>query len=275
VLGEGVIERVGGEREIAVDVRLEAATNIHLELAVQAGSFRADLFHRLAVLRIHLPPLRQRPEDIPLLVAHFLHLLNQKYQRHVRRLTPEALALLADYAWPGNIRELRNVLERVYVETVGDVIGRKAFDEWIEERSQFSPGAWNVEARQASLAQRPALITPYAEAYRVLPARLPSGPDAPPTIEVAPTAFTYLDGPTQTRPVVQDSPAQPVPQKLTPERLIQAYRRAAGNLTKAARLLGVHRATLYRRMQALGLTRDDLAAARDPLSPQSSVLSPP
>ena len=274
-LEEGVIERVGGEREIPVDVRFEAATNVHLELAVQSGTFRADLFHRLAVLRIQLPPLRQRPEDLPLLVAHFLHLLNQKYRRHVRRLTPDAMALLTDYTWPGNIRELRNVLERVYVETVGEVIGRKAFDEWVEERTQFSPGAWNVESRQTSLAQRPVLITPYPEAYRVVPARLPAGSDIPPTIEVAPTAFTYLDVPTQTRPAPLQSTPPPVPQELTPERLLQAYRRAAGNLTKAARLLGVHRATLYRHMQALGLTRHDLAAADDPLSAQSSVLSPP
>jgi DNA-binding NtrC family response regulator len=71
------------------------------------------------------------------------------------------MALLSDYAWPGNIRELRNVLERVYVETVGEVIGRKACDEWVEEREQFSSDAWNMEARQMSLAERPVLITPY------------------------------------------------------------------------------------------------------------------
>jgi transcriptional regulator with GAF, ATPase, and Fis domain len=268
VLEEGVMERVGGEREIPVDVRLEATTNVPLELAVQAGTFRADLYHRLAVLRIHMPPLRQRSEDLPLLVAHFLELLNQKYHRHVRRLTPDALALLADYAWPGNIRELRNVLERVYVETIGEVIGRKAFDEWVEERSQFSPGAWNVEARQTSLAERPVLIPPYPGTYRLVPARLPAGPETQPPIEIAPTAFTYLDSQTQRHPASQEITPQHVPQELTQERLVQAYHRAAGNLTKAARLLGVHRATLYRRMQALGLSREDLAAA---LAPTSSL----
>ena len=263
VLEEGVIERVGGEREIPVDVRVAATTNVPLEVALQTGTFRPDLYHRLAVLRIHMPPLRQRITDLPLLVAHFLDLLNQKYRRHVRRLTPDAMALLSDYAWPGNIRELRNVLERVYVETVGEVIGRKAFDEWVEEREQFSPGAWNVEARQTSLAERPVLITPYpgAGAYRVVPARLPVGPETPPTIEVSPTAFTYLESPTQTRQVPLEGTPPAGPQELTPERLRQAYQRAAGNLTRAARLLGVHRATLYRHMQTLGLTRDDLAGA--------------
>src|SRR5262249_19714217 len=157
-----------------------------------------------------------------------------KYHRHVRRLTPDAMALLSDYAWPGNIRELRNVLERVYVETVGEVIGRKAFDEWVEEREQFSPGAWNVEARQTSLAERPVLITPYPAPgpHRVGPRGLPEGPETPPPIEVAPTAFTYLDSPTQTRPATLEGPPSAGSQELTPERLMQAYRRAAGNLTR-------------------------------------------
>ena len=270
VLEEGVIERVGGEREIPVDVRLEATTNVPLELAVQTRTFRADLYHRLAVLRIHMPPLRQRLEDLPLLVSYFLNLLNQKYHRYIHRLTPDAMALLTDYDWPGNIRELRNVLERVYVETVGEVIGRRAFDEWIEERAQFSPGAWNVEARQTSLAERPVLITPYPGAYRVLPPRLPASADTPPTIEVAPSAFTYLDSRGQTRSEPRDITPPPMPQELTSERLVQAYRRAAGNLTRAARLLGVHRATLYRHMRALGLTRDDLAAALDSTSSLST-----
>ena len=149
----------------------------------------------------------------------------------MRRLTPDAMALLSDYVWPGNIRELRNVLERVYVETVGEVIGRKAFDEWVEEREQFSPGAWNVEARQTSLAERPALITlrilglaPTASCRQ----RLSAGPETPPTIEVAPTAFTYLESPTPTRQTPLEGTPPAGPQEFTPERLVQAYRRAAG-----------------------------------------------
>jgi sigma-54 specific flagellar transcriptional regulator A len=77
------------------------------------------------------------------------------------------MALLSDYAWPGNIRELRNVLERVYVETVGEVIGRKACDEWVEEREQFSSDAWNVEVWQMSLAERPVLITPVSRSWHL------------------------------------------------------------------------------------------------------------
>src|SRR5512145_742118 len=113
VLEEGMIERVGAERPVAVDVRVVGATNVPLERTVHEGRFRADLYHRLAVLRIQLPALRQRPEDIPLLVEHFLRQFRRKYARPVERLTPEAMALLDAYLWPGNVRELRNVLERV------------------------------------------------------------------------------------------------------------------------------------------------------------------
>ena len=230
VLEEGVIERVGGERQVRVDARLLAATNVSLEQAVQARSFRADLYYRLEVLRIHMPPLRECLDDVPLLVEHFLRLLNAKYARQVRRLTPEAMALLQAYAWPGNVRELRNVLERVCVETSTEVIGRRAFDEWVAERSRFAPGGWDVRARQEAQAARPPLITP-----------LPSGAASQPLL----------------LPAVRPDDGLPPP--LTPERLQRAYRQAAGNITQAARLLGVHKVTLYRHMKTLGITRADLA----------------
>jgi transcriptional regulator with GAF, ATPase, and Fis domain len=164
VLEEGMIERVGGEREVSVDVRLISATNVPLEQAVQARTFRLDLYHRLEVLRVHMPPLRERVKDIPLLTAHFLEQLNAKYQRQIQGLTPEAMALLQTYHWPGNIRELRNVLERVAVETMADVIGRRAFDEWVRERSRVYPGTWDVKARETAQATRPTIITPYPTA---------------------------------------------------------------------------------------------------------------
>jgi transcriptional regulator with GAF, ATPase, and Fis domain len=261
VLEEGVIERVGGERSLSVDVRLVTATNLPLEWAVQAKNFRLDLYYRLEVLRFHMPPLRERLEDIPLLVEHYLRLFDRQYQRHVRRLTPEALALLQDYSWPGNIRELRNVLERVYVETTTEVIGRKAFDEWFHERSRFFPGAWDLEARRKALAARQALITPYPGSDPVPRPLLPQPRDALPPIDVeprpvadlSPDAWEYLE------------PGENVLQRgakhLTRERIEQAYRRTAGNITQAARYLGIHKATLYRRMKTLGLTREDLDTA--------------
>ena len=239
VLEEGFVERVGGERQVRVDVRLLAATNVSLEQAVQARSFRPDLYYRLEVLRIHMPALRERPDDVPLLVEHFLRLLNGKYARQVRRVTPEALTLLQAYAWPGNVRELRNVLERVYVETSSEIIGRRAFDEWVGERSKFAPGSWDIEAREAAHAARPPLITP-----------LPTNPPGPPRL--LPPGPRPDDG----------MPALNLPgsqQSLTPERLRRAYRQAGGNITQAARLLGVHKVTLYRHMKTHGITRSDLA----------------
>ena len=256
VLEEGVIERVGGDREVNVDVRLISATNTSLERAVQARQFRLDLYHRLDVLRINMPPLRERIDDIPLLVDHFLAQLNEKYQRHIRGLTHDAIALLQQYDWPGNIRELRNVLERVHVETVGDVIGRKAFIEWVEERSRFYPGNWDLQAREAARAERPALIPPYAGPVQPARPMLPSG--AGEIIDVVPQRLDPMPSlPSIPGPGPIDVTPEP-PREITRERLERAYRQATGNITQAAKLLGVHKATLYRRMKALGITREDL-----------------
>ncbi|MCB9671778.1 MAG: sigma-54-dependent Fis family transcriptional regulator [Alphaproteobacteria bacterium] len=109
---EGVIDRVGGIRPLEVDVRVVAATNVDLAAAVDAGTFRKDLFWRLNVIPVQLPPLRDRPEDIPLLARHFLERFNARLERGFEGLTPEAEGRLALHAWPGNIRELENLMER-------------------------------------------------------------------------------------------------------------------------------------------------------------------
>jgi two-component system response regulator PilR (NtrC family) len=112
---ERQIRRVGDTRDVKVDVRLIAASNRDLGRAVSDGVLREDLFYRLNVIPLHLPPLRERREDIPLLVAHFIKKLSQEVGRPVRGVTPEALAVLEQYHWPGNIRELENVVERAIV----------------------------------------------------------------------------------------------------------------------------------------------------------------
>jgi two-component system response regulator PilR (NtrC family) len=109
------IRRVGDTRDVKVDVRLIAASNRDLARAVSDGVLREDLFYRLNVIPLHLPPLRDRREDIPPLVAHFIKKLSQEVGRTVRGVTPEALAVLEQYHWPGNIRELENVVERAIV----------------------------------------------------------------------------------------------------------------------------------------------------------------
>src|SRR5881397_4054275 len=117
---EREIRRVGDTRDIKVDVRLIAASNRDVAKAVADGVLREDLFYRLNVIPIHLPPLRERREDIPLLVAHFVRRLSAELGRPVRSVTPEALAILETYRWPGNVRELENVIERALVLGSGD-----------------------------------------------------------------------------------------------------------------------------------------------------------
>jgi two-component system response regulator HydG len=122
VLQEREFERVGGEETIRVDVRVISATNKDLEEEVRAGRFREDLFYRLHVLPIHVPPLRERPEDIPLLAAHFLEKLRPRTRHRVSRISDEALEKLCAYRWPGNVRELENVLEQALVFSQGDTL---------------------------------------------------------------------------------------------------------------------------------------------------------
>jgi transcriptional regulator with PAS, ATPase and Fis domain len=122
VLQEGEFHRVGGTTPIKVDVRILSATNQELEALVQAGRFRQDLYYRLNVFPIRIPPLRERVEDIPLLVAHFIERCSQRIQRSVRRVSPDVMALLMAYAWPGNVRELENIIQRMMVVARKDTL---------------------------------------------------------------------------------------------------------------------------------------------------------
>lgn len=109
------IYSLGGKKSIPLDIRIVAATNQDPERAMEQGSLRQDLFYRLNVARIHLPPLRERQIDIPLILQHFLEEMNRRYHRRVEGFSPEVMALLMGYAWPGNIRELRNLVEALYI----------------------------------------------------------------------------------------------------------------------------------------------------------------
>jgi DNA-binding NtrC family response regulator len=122
VLQDGVIRRIGAKSELSVDVRIMAATNRDAAQAVQDKTLREDLFYRINVLNISLPPLRHRLEDIPLLVEAFTREFNAKYERHVRGASDAAMARLLGHAWSGNVRELRNVIERAVVGCEGELI---------------------------------------------------------------------------------------------------------------------------------------------------------
>jgi PAS domain S-box-containing protein len=178
-LQEGTLERVGGEKTIAVNVKVISATNRDLKEEVRHNRFREDLYYRLSVIPIHIPALRERRTDIPLLVNHFMHEAALKHNEPPLRMSKEALSLLMDYDWPGNVRELQNAIQFALVRSSGRLI-------------------------------------------------------------------TTDDLPMEIRAVRNECLRRGPSRKLNPVMVRQALAQTAGNKSKAARLLGVGRATLYR-----------------------------
>ena len=137
VIQEKRFQKVGNPKEISIDLQFIAATNRDLQVAVNSGEFRQDLFYRLNVIRIDLPPLRQRQEDIPLLIKHFLQQYCQEYNRDLNGFSPEATQALINYDYPGNIRELENIVERcVVLEPEGGFITASTLPAVVQENSQ-------------------------------------------------------------------------------------------------------------------------------------------
>ena len=141
LLENKTFRRVGGVTELRADVRVLAATNVNLEERVAEGRFRADLFFRLNVVRIVMPPLRDHPEDVPILCAHFIARFNQEMKRHVKGVNAGAMQMLQAYRWPGNVRELRNVIERAFILHAG--------------AEELRPEHLAPELRGAAAARRP------------------------------------------------------------------------------------------------------------------------
>jgi len=195
VLQDGQITRVGESRPRAVDVRIVAATHRDLAALAQTGGFREDLYYRLRVVHLSVPPLRQRREDIPDLVGHFIEQFNRKYGRHIESCSPEAMAALTACDYPGNVRQLEHALEHAFVVT-----------------------------------PREAEVIPAA----ALPAELLRTGTAP----AAPSAARR--------------PPQPVDEKAA---VAAALEQAGGNKAKAARILGITRAGLYKKIRRLGLSQ--------------------
>jgi len=139
VMQEEVFQRVGGETNVAVDVRVIAATNVDLKTLVDNGLFRRDLYYRLNVFPIFIPPLRDRKEDIPLLVELFLKQLNSYHMKNIRGVDPKVLEALERYDWPGNIRELENVMERAYILEKGEILSPQSFPREIMIGNETKP----------------------------------------------------------------------------------------------------------------------------------------
>ena len=140
-LEEQVVERVGGREPIKVDVRVIAASNRDLQTLIAQGGFREDLFYRLAVIPIEVPPLRARRDDIPALVDHFIAIFCAENGKRLKTISGEALAYFLAYDWPGNVRELRNMVERLVIMSPGDVIGPDDLPAPLRPKDAVAPGA--------------------------------------------------------------------------------------------------------------------------------------
>jgi nitrogen regulation protein NR(I) len=148
LLQEQRFERVGGDETIRTDVRVLAATNQEIDDKVTSARFRRDLLYRLKVFTIHLPPLRERREDLPLLIAHFLRQLNHALGKRVNSVAPDALFVLESYRWPGNVRELQSAIKYAYIQSAGEVITRDCLPSYLTgEPPAAAPNLAVPEAR--------------------------------------------------------------------------------------------------------------------------------
>jgi two-component system nitrogen regulation response regulator NtrX len=144
VLQDGVITRIGGSKPISVDVRVLAATNKMLEAEIAEGRFREDLYYRLNVVPINVPPLRERREDVPSLVAYFIDTLTQREGVTPKSITPEAVQRLQELDWPGTVRELRNTIERLLILSSGSRIGEEDIQRLVGKRDPDQVGLWSL-----------------------------------------------------------------------------------------------------------------------------------
>jgi DNA-binding NtrC family response regulator len=224
VLQEQRFERVGGQETIETNVRLIAATNCNLEKLVAAGRFRKDLYYRLNVYTIRLPALRERTDDLPLLVEHFVKLYSRELGRDVQEVSPEAMNLLCTYSWPGNVRELQSVLKQAILHATCPVVLPDFLPPFISQPGQTDAASSGVLIKSSDFES-------------ILEQRLQSG-----------ATNLYSDW-----------------QLLTDGYLIaRVLRYTDGNISQAARILGLDRGTLRQKIRAMGISLAELASAEPP-----------
>ncbi|MEJ2375551.1 MAG: sigma-54 dependent transcriptional regulator [Pseudolabrys sp.] len=228
-LQDGEVEPVGGRKAVKVDVRIVSATNRDLIAEVKAGRFREDLFYRLHVFPIAVPPLRRRPEDIPELARHFLSRIAAEEGKRVRSLSAEALALLSAYRWPGNVRQLENAIFRAVVLTEGEQAG---VNEFPQITAQTGANAGADDAAQPLIEPAPAMA-----------AALPDAREAEPSAQLTMPSLALTDARGDVRPL----------DELEREAIRFAIAHYRGQMSEVARRLGIGRSTLYRKLEGLGL----------------------
>jgi len=213
-LEERSFSRVGGTDLIAVDTRVVAAANRDPWEEVKRGRLREDLYYRLNVVPIVLPPLRDRPEDIPVLAEHFLAFYGEKHDKYFWDFSPEAMRMMLCYRWPGNVRELRNTIERIVVLATSDTVTADLLPEHMQEAGR--------KGDVPKLAVE--------EALRCVQSALRPG-----------------TAPSEARPAAADEEVLPL-DEVEKRAIMAAVKKYEGNLSKAARQLGLSRATLYRKL---------------------------
>ena len=228
-LQEGEVEPVGGRKTIKVDVRIVSATNRDLIADVKSGRFREDLFYRLQVFPISVPPLRQRPEDIPELARHFLARLAAEEGKRVRGIEAEALRLLTAYRWPGNVRQLENAIFRAVVLTDGEQIGVHEFP---QVAAQVGPDAL---AAQPTIEPSPAITAAWPDVRDAADRHPVSSSTAP--------ALPLTDAQGEVRPL----------EEIERETIRFAIAHYHEQMSEVARRLKIGRSTLYRKLESLGL----------------------
>jgi two-component system nitrogen regulation response regulator GlnG len=240
VLQNGSFERVGGNQPVKVDVRIIAATNKPLEKAVASREFREDLFYRLNVVRIAMPPLRERKDDIPLLVNYFLKKFAQAQKQKPKSISAAAIALLEKHHWPGNVRELENVIHRAIVVTKGEAILPADLPEEVSQ----AISAVAVIATQS----RPESAPPFPASAK-LDQPAPSEPAPSSALDVPALAGRLFDWARKSKEL-----------KIIPaverELIIHALAETKGNQLQAARLLGITRATLRKRVDKFKIRQE-------------------
>jgi len=230
VLQEGEFSRVGGNQTLRSDARIIAATNKDLESEVSRQRFREDLFYRLNVVRIHIPPLRRRREDVPLLVDFFLRRIADQRKTERIRVTDEAMQRLMEHDWPGNVRELENTVQRACVLATGQVLLPKDFPIGRQSDRQDDEDSASDSGLSDSEGSPPVLSAPS---------------------DIAPDLQTAVN-------ILLDAAAANEELQLLPwlerEMTLHAMRRVGGNQVRAAKLLGITRGTLRKRMERYGIS---------------------
>ncbi|MBZ4406929.1 sigma-54 dependent transcriptional regulator [Myxococcus sp. MISCRS1] len=239
VLQEGELERVGGAETLKVDVRVIAATNKNLEQEIGAGRFREDLYYRINVVQIHSPPLRERREDLPDLIGTFLSEACAKNGRRPLTLSPDALAVMSAYDYPGNVRELRNLVERLAILCEGPVVTRADALELLPRGRGVVPPPMETVAAPAPTLDSAVVAAASTPAHALVAPPPPTSAPAP-VVGFKPRADKTF------REQVEDAER---------EIILYVLAHTHDNVTEAARLLDLERGHFYKKMKALGLRR--------------------